>query len=75
MEQHDFHRTDVFLCNQKNQTTISEYQFYFFVNAVVENVKELTGDIQRQIKEKYKHFWPIQLQLTRTQVFYILDNI
>jgi hypothetical protein len=34
----------------------------------------MTGDIQRQIKEEYKHFWPIQLQMTRAQLLYILEN-
>jgi hypothetical protein len=46
MEHHDSHWTGVFLFNQKNQMTISEYQFHFFVNAVAENVKELIGDIR-----------------------------
>ena len=58
---------------KKNEITIWEYQFYFFVNVVVENVEELTGNIQRQIKEKYRYFWPMQLQLMRAQALYMLN--
>jgi hypothetical protein len=67
MAQPNSHWTDVFLLKKKSNDHF-RISVLSFVCVGVENVKELTGDIQRQIKENYELFWPIQLQLRRAQV-------